>query len=183
MNEVDPTYRGVVIAGFGSPHGDDQAGWLLVERLKRRGGLRAKMVAIREATELLEMLDDCGKLMIVDACRSGGRAGTVMRLQWPDPRIEQHHSHSTHGLGVWSTLRLAEQLGRLPSETYVYGIEIANETFHHDVTREVLAAVEKLEAIIATDLAADGKAPVVGGANGNPTGHCAGGEAIQETFL
>jgi hydrogenase maturation protease len=113
MNDSPKNCPGVVVAGFGSPHGDDQAGWRLIEMIQKRPELPARVVAIREATELLEELDGCRKLIVVDACRAGGQVGTLTRLQWPDPRIEQHHSHSSHGMGVCCALRLAEQLGRL----------------------------------------------------------------------
>jgi len=152
MKEADTTRGEVVIAGFGSPHGDDRAGWQLIERMRDRGDVRVRLAAIREATELLDMLDDCRMLIVVDACCSGGQVGTVTQLKWPDPRIELHHSHSTHGLGVCGVLRLAERLGRLPRETYVYGIEIADWAPGHEMTCEVLKAVAALEGMISADL-------------------------------
>ena len=33
MNDQETIRLGVVVAGFGSPHGDDRAGWEVVERL------------------------------------------------------------------------------------------------------------------------------------------------------
>jgi hydrogenase maturation protease len=152
MSDATEHGPGVVIAGFGSPHGDDQAGWRLIEMLQQRPELPARVVAVREATELLEELGGCRKLVVVDACRCGGRMGTITRLEWPDPRIEQQHSHSSHGMGVCCALRLAERLGRLPPEVEVYGIEIAEWEPGHEITFEVLEAVKELDAVISAEL-------------------------------
>ena len=65
-----------VVAGFGSPHGDDQAGWRLAAMLERRPDLPARVIAVHEATQLLDALQDCQRLIIVDACLSGGRVGS-----------------------------------------------------------------------------------------------------------
>ena len=40
MNGEETTRCGLVVAGFGSPHGDDRAGWEVVERLGMRAPLR-----------------------------------------------------------------------------------------------------------------------------------------------
>jgi hydrogenase maturation protease len=152
MSDATTTHRGIVIAGFGSPHGDDQAGWRVIEMLRKRTALPARVVAIQEATRLLEELDGCRKLVTIDACRSGGRVGMLTRLEWPDPRIEEHHSHSSHGMGLCGALRLAERLGRLPQEVQVFGIEIAEWEPGHEVTFEVLEAVKELDAVISAEL-------------------------------
>jgi hydrogenase maturation protease len=152
MDESPKQGAGVLVAGFGSPHGDDQAGWRVVEMLRERGGVAARSVAVREATELLELLHGCRKLIIVDGCRGGGRMGSLTRLKWPDPRIDKRHSHSTHGMGVCCALQLAERLGRLPADVEVFGIEIAEWEPGHEITFEVLSAVKELEAAIAAEL-------------------------------
>jgi len=152
MERSRRTHCDVVIAGFGSPHGDDQAGWRVIEALQKRCHFPARLVTIHEATQLLDELDDCRKLIVIDACRSGEWKGSLTRFEWPDPRIEQHHSHSTHGMGVCGALRLAERLGRLPPEVEVFGIEIAEWEPGREVAFEVLEAVKELDAVIAAAL-------------------------------
>ncbi|MFV2065944.1 MAG: hypothetical protein ACC645_03120 [Pirellulales bacterium] len=59
------------IIGLGSPHGDDQAGWLAVDRLAQIDELDAQPIALRITTDLLDYLDGCQHLILIDACQSG----------------------------------------------------------------------------------------------------------------
>lgn len=141
-----------VVAGFGSPHGDDQAGWRLAAILQQTSHVPARVLAILEPTQLIEALANCQRLILVDACRHGKKPGAISRLRWPDPRIVACHSHSTHGMGVSETLRLAERLGRLPPLVEVYGIEIADCSPGADVSPVVSWAVGNLAARILEEL-------------------------------
>lgn len=113
------------VLGIGSPHGDDQAAWRLVERLRNRKERNASMASLSDASQLLDFLDHCDRLIIVDACAGGGSPGTITRLEWPDARIEAWHSHSTHGMSVAYALQLAEKLGLLPLKVVLFGIELS----------------------------------------------------------
>lgn len=124
MKDESPNPLSTVIAGLGSWQGDDQAGWQLIEMLCKRPALRARVVALQEPTELINYLDGCRRLVVVDACLSGAPPGSIIRLQWADVRIEQLRSESSHSFGIGSTLRLAERLGKLPQQVVVFGIEV-----------------------------------------------------------
>ncbi len=152
MNEQDAMQSELVVAGFGSPHGDDQAGWKLIARLSRRSELPVRLVCVREGTQLIPELTDCNKLIVVDACRGQELVGTISRFCWPDPQIRQHHDRSTHEIGLSSALELATQLGKLPAEVVVFGIEIANEEAVGGISGEVLKAVEELEEVIVGEI-------------------------------
>lgn len=115
---------GSKIVGIGSHHGDDQVGWLIVERLKGRGNVPADLVCLRDASSLLDHLDQCARLIIVDGCSMAGAPGSVRRLTWPDPTIKGWHGHSTHGLGVAEVLELAEELGTLPAAVVLFGVAV-----------------------------------------------------------
>jgi hydrogenase maturation protease len=133
-----------LVAGFGSPHGDDQAGWRVVAILSGSADLPARVIAVHEPTQVLEALGGCQRLIVIDACQGGGCAGTVTRLVWPDPRIATHHRHSTHGVGVADVLKLAETLGDLPPSVEIFGIEIADRSLEHDLTPDVVRAVSEV---------------------------------------
>jgi hydrogenase maturation protease len=140
------------VVGFGSPFGDDQAGWRLVELLERRPDVPARLKIIPEATQLVDELAGCCRLIIVDACRGGMHAGAISRLCWPDPRIRQYHNHCTHGVGLCNALQLAEKLGRMPPYVEIWGIEIGNDQLHGEMTPEVAQAVAELEKTILVEI-------------------------------
>jgi hydrogenase maturation protease len=90
-------------------------------RRKRWPGIMA--AAVSEAVRLLDHLEGCETLLVVDACRSGAPAGTIHRVAWPDPRLQELDNVSSHGLGVRRALELAAALGRLPPQVVLIGVE------------------------------------------------------------
>jgi hydrogenase maturation protease len=113
----------VCLIAVGSPHGDDQIGWHLVERLRRKPLRGIQATAVSDPVRILDHLERCATLVLVDACRSGARAGLIHRLVWPDPRLPERDNASTHGFGVARVLELAAALGRLPPQVVLIGVE------------------------------------------------------------
>lgn len=137
-----------VVAGFGSPYGDDQVGWLVIDRLAARALVAARLVRVREGTELVEELEGCQQLLVVDACRSDQPAGSISRIRWPDPRFSSGNCHSTHGIGLCHALELAQQLGRLPSNVEFLGVVVDTHEQIGAMSTQVLRVVDKLASII-----------------------------------
>ena len=138
--------NGVVhrIVAIGSSHGDDQVAWQLLDRLQTRLSA-THAVAVSDASQLLDYVDDCDLLVIIDACVGAGAPGTITRLDWPDARIRQRHSLSTHGFGVADALQLAEQLGRLPKKVVLFGIERLQSRPGDSLSDVVKRAMDELE--------------------------------------
>lgn len=139
------------VLGVGSSHGDDAAGWRVVEMLRQRPGLSARL-AIVEPSQLLDHLSGCRRLILVDACRAGGCPGTVVRLQWPDPRLRSQRRQSSHGLDVGDALALAETLGWLPPRVVVWSVEASRCEPVQDLTPEVRHALPELERQVLHEL-------------------------------
>jgi hydrogenase maturation protease len=152
MNRPEQETCLTVVAGFGSPHGDDQAGWRVAAMLARRPDLLARVIAVHEPTQVLAALGDARRLIVVDACQTGEVAGAITHLTWPDPRIVSTHRHSTHGVGVADLLKLADQLQCLPTLVELFGIEVADCSPGRDLTPAVVRSVAEVEARIANDL-------------------------------
>ena len=133
------------VLGFGSPHGDDQAGWRVVERLQRHSGLAAVVRAAADPLQLVDVDASCFALIVVDACSSGVAAGTISRLEWPDSRIGQQHGRSSHSLSVAEAIALAAQIGRLPDRVIVIGIEMGRAEPVATLSPEVASALPDLE--------------------------------------
>ena len=132
-----------LFVGIGSPHGDDRLGWHVADALADRlqasetgfpggdsAGLNApaslSQVAIRKAAspaDVLDWLDGIERLIICDACRSGGQPGLAYRWTWPDRAIAQAHCTGSHDLGLANVLELAQRLQRLPQVVIVWGVE------------------------------------------------------------
>ena len=145
----------VRILGIGSPSGDDQAGWLVVDALRAAGLGNAPEWIIdkldRPGANLIPLLQDADHVILVDAMQGGGAAGTFRhfdRADWP----AYPGGLSTHGFGVLGALGLARELGSLPPRLDLYGIEIASALPGEEAGHDVQAAAQRLAAMIASIL-------------------------------
>lgn len=128
----------VRVIGVGSPFGADRIGWDLVEALGRWDRLPAGVTLSRCARpdgELLDALAVPGRLILIDAMRSGRPPGTVCRFTAAEVMAGEGMI-STHSFGIKSALKLAEALVSLKAEVWVCGIEIAPQTARWDDIRD-----------------------------------------------
>jgi len=140
------------VLGVGSPHGDDAAGWRVVEMLRRRPGLCAHLAAVAPP-QLLDHVSGCRRLILIDACRGNQPAGTVIRLAWPDDLLRSQGRRSSHGLAVADALALADTLGWLPPQVIVWSVEVAQCEPGQELTPEVRRALPELERHVLRELA------------------------------
>ncbi len=139
-----------LFVGIGSPHGDDRAGWLVADAL---ASLDGDGVCVRKASIPADLLDDLNgarKLVICDAVRGAGAPGSLHQWRWPDPRIAQARSSGSHDLSLSDVLQMAANLGQLPSEVIVWGIEASavgaepNRDISQDVQRTLPGLVKRI---------------------------------------
>lgn len=148
----------VRILGVGSPNGDDQVGWLVIDALEQSGVLEqfpagwvSLAVLDRPGLNLIHYLADAEFVILVDALCGGGPPGTIRRMDGTGlaPGLR---GLSTHGFEVAGALALARELGCVPPKLVLYGIEIASAAPGTTVSRSVRAALPKLVQSIAADL-------------------------------
>ena len=143
---------GICILGFGSPHGDDQAGWQVVKMLQRHTKLGAVVRAAKDPLQLIDLDQAYEALIIVDACSAAGDAGTISRIQWPDVRIRSQHGHSSHSVSVAEALFLADQINRLPERVVLFGIETGECSPASAISDAVASALPALEQQILQEV-------------------------------
>lgn len=154
--------KSVRIVGIGSPSGDDQAGWLVVDALRALGAAETPGVALvkldRPGAALLTQFDAAGHVILIDAMRAGGRPGGIRRLAraaWPTLAA----GASSHGFGLADALALAESLGALPARIEVYGIEAVETEPGAALAPAVAAGAASLARRLARMLRARPEAP------------------------
>ena len=147
----------VRILGIGSPSGDDQAGWLVVNALLASGKCAAGEGILihkldRPGSGLIPLMDGASRVILIDAMQSNGPIGSIQRFDaddWP----AYSKGFSSHGFGVLDALALAQALGNLPPRMDLYGIGIGEAIPCDTPCIEVQAAAQQLAVIIATELA------------------------------
>jgi hydrogenase maturation protease len=132
--------------------GDDAAGPLVADRLRAAG---VSVIDCREEpTRLLDRIGGLDLLVVVDAVRSGGEPGGLLRLEIDDggslpPDLALA---STHAFGIVETLELARALDRRPRRVVVHGVEGARFALGDGLSPAVTAALDALTANVLAEL-------------------------------
>lgn len=143
-----------LIAGLGSDFGDDQAGWIITRRLQKTSSC-VDIHLLRSPAGLLDILGGIDVLHIVDACRGGGYAGSILCFHWPTPMLSALSFAGTHDMDLSATLCLAEELRLLPKLVKIWGIEGSPSNgggdFAGPLAPAVHAAVDQLVARLGSE--------------------------------
>lgn len=139
----------IVIVGLGSPHGDDQIGWVAIDRLRSCPVPGISTHKVRGGIDLLECLDGQETGILIDAAAPAGHPGTIRSFVWPCPELAAVLPWSTHGLGLVEALQLGESLGRNPIKIFIYTIESSDISPGAPLSLEVASQLDGvLEAVL-----------------------------------
>ena len=94
MNSSSRDNWRAVVAGFGSPHGDDQAGWRVAAMLSQRPDLPARVIVVHEPTQILAALRGSQRLIVVDACHTGETIHWFELVKWSKRRKSSREATS-----------------------------------------------------------------------------------------
>lgn len=147
--------RRILIVGIGSDHGDDQAGLLVAQALADHAWPECEIRAARSPSDLLGWLVDRERLVLCDACRGGGAAGSIRHWTWPAGELLQCRWSGTHDLSLPGVLALARELDWLPPRVDIWGIESNGSTQDSQLSSSVERAVNRVAHEILTELSGD----------------------------
>ncbi len=137
---------------------DDQSGLLAAEFLETSLAPKCLVVGTEApATDIPNLLEGVRLLIIVDAARSadGHPPGSWARMDYwtHKDHLAQRCRTDTHALSVDLALSLAEAMGTLPQDTWIYAIAAEDCGYGEDVTPAVAKAITEVTACIETDIA------------------------------
>ncbi|MCV6637323.1 hydrogenase maturation protease [Candidatus Albibeggiatoa sp. nov. NOAA] len=137
----------IYIIGIGSPYGDDQLGWKVIDQLKQSLPSDSSVNLLyceTPATDLLTALKQSNFAILIDAIHADLPIGKV--CSWSQLSLLPETSLSSHGMGLSTLLQLAENLGQMPEKWVVCGIVIdpENKALHGVLSPEVLESMPVL---------------------------------------
>lgn len=145
------------VIGLGSPFGDDQAGWWVVENMRGCVPPPVDLVRLdRPGATLINWLDGVNHVYIIDAVGDASQPpGRVLPLNAAQ-LDRQSQSLTSHQLNLADTLQLAKALGCLPAQVNIVGITIGDVTAP-SATVQAAARLyaEKLAGEISAEIDAD----------------------------
>lgn len=152
LSTINASRRNTLVVGIGSPHGDDQVGWRVVETLLAMNNLPMRIVVQRaQPTDLLTLFQrmPAANYIVVDALCSADAPGTVRELD-VDACVNGLRFCSTHGVDLAAALRLAQQLEIIPRQLRAIGVVGADFSRGAALSPAVLAAVSAVVKRIMT---------------------------------
>lgn len=122
--------RRLLLLGIGSPFGDDNLGWRMLDALQERpldlpGWEVCWQKVDRPGPGLLDRLQGADAAVLIDAMWAGEGQAQV-RLLAREQLDHLTSPTSTHALGVVETLALGERLQMLPERLHILGIAMGN---------------------------------------------------------
>ena len=117
-----------LIVGFGSPFGDDQFGWLVIEQLqtalKNQAGIHI-ICCDHSGIDWIHQYQPVKQLIFVDAVKSDVQPGTLHQLTIRPTELDSlPTTYSSHGIGLREGIALATALVELPAKIMFYGVEL-----------------------------------------------------------
>lgn len=99
-----------LVIGVGSPHGDDRAGWLVIDCLKTLSYPPARLLSVDHPARLLDLCGEETSLIICDACSDDRKGGTADHFIWEDKTIAYQRPFTAHDLGASEAIQLLRRL-------------------------------------------------------------------------
>lgn len=135
------------IVGLGSPQGDDQFGWRVLELLQQETVPDSvELVALdRPGTGLLPMLQDTEQVLVVDAVDMAAAPGHLIELEASQLLQEPGFSElSSHGIGLIDTLKLAQACQIELSPIQLHLVQLGHLEPFEPLSNPVQLAAQKL---------------------------------------
>lgn len=148
----------IVIVGCGRwLYGNDQAGLIAAESLLSMRLPDVRIYASESpAADLALYAADARMLIVIDAARASTDlpAGTWRRVDYHQikARLNEPRSPSAHTLSVATALTVAESLGCLPVEVWIYAIGAESSEVGANVSPAVARAVQDVTSTVRRDV-------------------------------
>lgn len=150
----------IVVLGVGNILlSDEGIGVRAVEELARRYAIPDEVVLLDGGTSAMELLDDladCDLLIIADCVRAGRAPGSLLHLRDEEIPALFRTKLSPHQVGLPDVLATLAITDEAPLHTTLFGVEPESLATHLGLTPVVEAALPRLVAAIAGEIAAAG---------------------------
>ena len=102
--------------------------------------------------DLLDVLADRRKVVVIDAIAGDSPPGTVLRLTPADLAPRHEPGVSLHDFGLLETLALAEQLNAAPKEVVIIGVKPHSVACGLELSPELARTVPQIVELVLAEL-------------------------------
>jgi hydrogenase maturation protease len=152
-----PAPAGTLVLGLGNPlMGDDGLGLAVLARLVEEWEFSPAVELVDGGTwgmNLLPLIEDAEKLILLDAIHTGAAPGTIVELEREALPRYLAHKLSPHQIDLKEVLALAELRGTMPEATVAIGAEPAAVELMYHLSPCLEQRVEDLALAVVNRLA------------------------------
>ena len=133
---------------------DEGVGVRIIERM-RAADLPKEVELVDGGTagaDLLDVLAERHKVIIVDAVQADCEPGTVVRFGADDLAKPEREGISLHELGLYEALMMTEKLGCAPKEVIVFGVKPKEVGCGLELTGEIEAIVPDIIELVLAEI-------------------------------
>ena len=132
--------------GFGSYHGDDQAGWLVIDELSARiDNENAKFFKSKgNGLDWLNEVTPDVRVIFIDGIKSDHSVGQIIEYNSDELDIVKDQGTSSHMFPIDESIKIATGLGLLNSDYKFYGIVLTQVEPFQEVSLPIKKACENL---------------------------------------
>lgn len=134
--------------------GDEGIGVRVVEQLQNTN-LKKQADLIDGGTagaDLLDVIADRHKVIVVDATDAGAEPGTIFRLLPEDIESRAEAAISLHDVGIAETLLMTRQLGCEPDEVVIFGVQPKDISCSTELSPPIRAVIHELIDMIKHEI-------------------------------
>jgi hydrogenase maturation protease len=151
-----PGTKSILIVGIGNYYyHDDAVGLYIAGKLKSLNLHDVKVIdSVPDCSHLIETWTGIGKVIVIDAAKSGAEPGHIYRFDALKDSIPEEcfARYSTHMMSIVETIELAKTLGELPEKLIVYGIEGGEFSAGEGLTDTIKVAADDVIGRIIAEL-------------------------------
>lgn len=152
--------HGTLVLGLGNPlMGDDGLGLAVLARLVEEWEFSPPVQLVDGGTwgmNLLPLIEDAEKLILIDAIHTGEEPGTIVELERAAIPRFLAHKLSPHQIDLKEVLALAELRGTLPDTAVAIGAEPATIEMRYHLSPGLEQRVDEIALAVVNRLAAWG---------------------------
>jgi hydrogenase maturation protease len=135
---------------------DEGIGVHVVQILQERNNLPDHVEIVDAGTaalDVLQMLGQVDRLIVIDAVKGGCEPGTLYKFKPDDIRSTNRATTSLHQLGFIEALNIVEKLGNAPRDVTIIGVEPKEIEIGLELSAEIAGKIPQIVQLIQEMLA------------------------------
>lgn len=102
--------------------------------------------------DLLDVLADRRKVVVIDAVQADGPPGMVFRFSPSELQPQEQVALSLHQIGLLEALRMTRLIGCPPEQVVIFGVRPKDLGYGLDLSKEVSKAIPKVVELVLSEL-------------------------------